>query len=572
MPKRRHIKKGEPLAILPDALHSDSSAMWWDSLTDVPDNERCDTVTVVHVRGSLDHHKGFGCDSYEGILERVASALAGDSEDLPPRCVVLRIDSPGGVVSGLNETVFALRKMSQKANIPLIAYVDELAASAAYALACACVEIYVPPSGITGSVGVISTLYDVTAADEMAGVRFVTLTSGDRKADGHPHVPISESALSAEQKRVDRLAIQFFKLVSAARPVSVNEIEGFQAGIFLGKEAVRNGLADDVMGWDDLLAALNDKKTIDVSALGRSTSKPPKVIPLRVDPRDGPAGKRENEMSLLALQTLVKRTKASIESEKDPKKKKTFAASLVTYKAALEAYKKEKYTKETQEMEESSEDDEEAAESEESAESEEESSEAKGNETDRKEKKSSKKAGSDDSDDEDEGDDDEASESKKASAALATLASQVTGKSGKAAVGALAAMLAQGQRAAAMVDEITRERRAEKKAASIESALNARRITKHEAKTLKDKPLSFVSSFLEMRPKAIINVDDDTIRIPDPNAKAGDGAGLSAEVSAAVDMAVSAAPEGVDKVALRKSMFEAHEKRMAAGLNGAGRY
>ena len=554
---RRQIKKGEPLAILPEAVHSERGAAWWDCLSSVPDNERCGTITVVHVRGSLDHHPSVGCDSYDAIVDRVKSAMVGDDNDLPPRAIVLRIDSPGGAVSGLNETVFALRRLAKEHTIPLIAYVDELAASAAYAIACGCQEIYLPPSAIAGSIGVISTMCDVTEADEKAGVKFVTLTSGARKADGHPHVPISEAALSAEQRRVDRLAVQFFDVVAGARSMSADDVAGFQAGLFLGKEAVKAGLADDVMCWNDLLATLNDKKFIDGSDITRSPSKTPKVIPLRVDPRKGPAGQKEgNAMSMVALQALVKRTKASLESEKDPKKKKTITANLSTYQAALATYKKEKVTKETEESDETP------------AEGDEEEKAADEKSEDAPEKDEKKSAAAEDDDDEEEDDDEEAS-SEKAAAALAALASQVTGKKGAAAVGALQAMLAQGQRAAAQVDAIVKERRAEKKATVIGAALNARKITKREAETLRGKPFSFVESFLEMRPKAIVNIDDDSIRIPDPAAKAD---ALSADIMAQINMAVSSAPDGVDLVALRQSMVDAHQKRMIAGLNGVGRY
>lgn len=264
-------------------------------------------------------------------------------------------------------------------------------------------------------------------------------------------------------------------------------------------------------------------------------------------------------MKMLAtLLALVNRTKASIASEKDPKEKVTLRASLASYEAALAAFKKEKHTKEVHESEEGEdpEAEDEGCDQDAEAEGSDESAEAGADD-------------SDDSDDDDKGDD---ADEKRASAELATLAHTVTGKRGAAAIGALSAMIAQGQRAAAQVDQISKERRAEKKAAAIESALNSRRITRHEATTLKGKPLSFVTSFLEMRPKAIINVDDESIRIPNPNAKVGDGSNLSPEVLAQINTALSCAVDGTDKVAMRASMIAAHESRMASAANGAGRY
>lgn len=257
---------------------------------------------------------------------------------------------------------------------------------------------------------------------------------------------------------------------------------------------------------------------------------------------------------LLTLRAEIKRATAKLEAEKDPAKKKALAATVASYQSALEAYKKEKHTVEKHETEEGDDD---------------EDKDEDGDEEESAESKSDDKAETKEEKCEDDEDDDEA---KKASAELATLAESATGKRGRAAVGALAAVIEQGKRNAAVLDEIVRERKAEKKASAIEKALNARRITKHEAKTLAGKSLAFVTSFLEMRPKAVINVDDDSIRIPDPDAKSPAGAELASEVIKQIDLAVVSAPDGVDKAILRKQMIEAHEKRMQAASNGAGRY
>ncbi len=325
-----------------------------------------------------------------------------------------------------------------------------------------------------------------------------------------------------------------------------------QAGIFLGGEAVTKGLADAVMGWDEAVDAINAMGTAKkpLANLNHSGSNTDTGMTNNVTPS------KETRMSLVALTALVKNATAAVTSEKDPKKKKALSATLASYTAALEAYKKEKHSKEVTETEEGDDpedddDDKEDGDEEESAETSASEESAEGDDAEESAEFPKKK-------------------DKKASSALAALAHKVTGKRGDAAVGALSAMIAEGQRAAAMVDTIAKELRAEKKDAAITAALNARRITRTEATTLRGKPLSFVTSFLEMRPKAIINVDDEAILVPDPNAKPGDGSGLSAEIKKQIDLAVYGAPEGVDRVKLRADMVAQHEKHMSAGLNGAG--
>lgn len=580
--------------MLPDAVRIGRDAMWWDFYSSIPANERIDAISVVHIRGALDHHRGYGCDSYDAFRKRVTAAMTGEDaleearmraywaepgspesiipDATPPACVVLRIDSPGGVVSGLNETVYWLRRTSEKHGIPLVAYIDELGASAAYALACGCDEIILPASAIAGSVGVISTLYDQVEADKKTGINVVTLTSGARKADGHPHVPISQGALDAEQRRVDTMAKAFFQIVATARPLSTSEVRGYQAGIFMGREAVARGLADDVMGWDRLIETLQSATESGPSSK-KQLAKPSHDESRSTGTPSAQSGTRENAMSLAALTNLIKRTEAALKSEKDPARKKTLTSAVAAHRASLDAMKKTKIKYEESSEEESSEEEEAAEEESESAEEEE---EASGNETDRDEE--GDEPVDDDEDDEDAEEEEESSKKAAASAVLA-LAEKATGRKGKRAIGALAAMIAEGQRATERVGKIEKEHRAERKEHSITAALNARRITPHEAKMLRAKSAAFAKDFISMRKGAVVNVDGDEMHVTtDKKPVAGsEEASLPDHVRKSIDTAVlHASSAGIDPKALRaelvKEHVKQHEERMRAGLNGAGRY
>src|SRR5690606_4935218 len=130
-----------------------------------------------------------------------------------PRAVILVIDSPGGLAQHCFEPSRALRAKCSAAGVPLFAFVDGSACSAAYALACAAERIAVTPTGLVGSIGVFETLHDQSAADTAMGLAYRVVTSGSRKTDGNPHVPISDGAVSAAQAAVDQLAGLFFSLV-----------------------------------------------------------------------------------------------------------------------------------------------------------------------------------------------------------------------------------------------------------------------------------------------------------------------------------------------------------------------
>ena len=257
---RYALRTGECMAISADAIRRDADGFFIVMGGEPPPNEKRGTVGIVSGRGALQQYASPCGDSYEAIGCRVAQALCADPV---PTVVVLRICSPGGVVAGLNECVLRLQRMSKDSKIPIITYADELAASAGYALCCAGSKILAPPSAVVGSVGVISTMVSVAARDVKEGYEFRILTSGKRKADGHLHVPISEDAVRAEMARNTQLAQQFFALAGKARRLPPAKLEALQAAIYLGKDAMRVGLVDEVVGLDDALLGLDRSEIAD---------------------------------------------------------------------------------------------------------------------------------------------------------------------------------------------------------------------------------------------------------------------------------------------------------------------
>jgi len=208
--------------------------------------ERDGDVAIVRVSGPL-AQRAWSCwmfsgDGYDAIVERGRAALY----DSGTRSLVLRLDSPGGEVAGCFDAVRQIRAMAADAGKPVVAYADEVACSAAYALACAAGEIVVPDTGIIGSVGVIMAV--TSRAGELAqrGVSVALITSGAAKADGHPALPLSDAARERLQGDVNALARLFAAEVSHARPLTAEQVLALQARTFLGAEAVNAGLADRV--------------------------------------------------------------------------------------------------------------------------------------------------------------------------------------------------------------------------------------------------------------------------------------------------------------------------------------
>lgn len=208
------------------------------------------SVAVVCVDGPLMQRGGYWFDGYARIRERFKAAL----DDSAVTAVVLKINSPGGVCAGCFSAVRAMSAEKEASGKPVIAYADESAYSAAYAIACVADTIVVPPEGGVGSVGVIGTLQDWTAFNDAMGVRVAVITSGAQKADGHPDTPLRPEVIARFQTRINELAASFADIVASSRSMTSADVLKLEAGCFHGDGAVRAGLADKVATLEEAIA------------------------------------------------------------------------------------------------------------------------------------------------------------------------------------------------------------------------------------------------------------------------------------------------------------------------------
>ncbi len=227
---------GVPLAIA-------SSALGGDLFGEPMALSLVDSVAVISITGALSTRASmWGGASYAEI--RHAVAMAVDSPEV--RGIVLDIDSPGGDVSGNFDMAREIRTMAQAASKPLIGFASGDATSAAYSILSAADEVIASDSAVTGSIGVITTVPDESAALEMMGIKVSIITSGDRKGDGHPAEPLSDESRIAVQSKVNSLAQRFFGLVAEHRGGEASTYEALQASQFVGGDAIAAGLVDRV--------------------------------------------------------------------------------------------------------------------------------------------------------------------------------------------------------------------------------------------------------------------------------------------------------------------------------------
>ena len=208
---------------------------------------------VVTQRGNMvDDISGPGSSSTQQFTSVLRQMLADDTVGQ----ILIDIDSPGGSVYGVSELASEIIKA--RAQKPVVAVANSLAASAAYWIGCSASEFYVTPGGEVGSIGVWQAHFDYSKALEEDGVKPTLISAGKFKVEGNPYVPLDEQAQAFMQSRVDDYYNAFVEAVALGRGVSINEVKnGMGEGRVLGADAAKaQNMVDGIATFDNVLAKM----------------------------------------------------------------------------------------------------------------------------------------------------------------------------------------------------------------------------------------------------------------------------------------------------------------------------
>lgn len=164
-----------------------------------------------------------------------------------PTAVALAINSPGG--SPVQSSLIAkrIRRLAEEKDIPVYAFVEDVAASGGYWLACAADEIYVDESSIIGSIGVISAGFGLNQFIERYGIERRVYTAGESKSFMDPFLPekpIDVKRLKALQAPIHQAFIDHVRLRRGAKLNDHEEVFGGE--IWVGQGAIDAGVADHI--------------------------------------------------------------------------------------------------------------------------------------------------------------------------------------------------------------------------------------------------------------------------------------------------------------------------------------
>lgn len=218
-------------------------------LNNVPtEYEMIDGVAVISLQGVLAKRMNLFMHISGGTSTQIAGGqLRQAAQDPAVQSIVLHIDSPGGTCDGTQELASIVREIA--AQKPLVAVADGLMASAAYWIGSAASKVYITSdTTYVGSIGVVATHVDYSAANERAGIKTTEITAGRYKRIASDVAPLSREGREVLQAEVDQIYSLFVDEVAKNRGVSVETVLKNMADgrLFIGQKAVAAGLVDGV--------------------------------------------------------------------------------------------------------------------------------------------------------------------------------------------------------------------------------------------------------------------------------------------------------------------------------------
>jgi protease IV len=194
----------------------------------------------------------------EGLIisaDTLVRELREHTENTAVRAVVLRINSPGGVV-GPTQEIFAAVQRVRQAGKPVVASLGAVAASGGYYVAAAADRVYANPGTLTGSIGVVMQLANLEGLFKKVGVEYVVVKAGQFKDVGSFARTMTPEERRVLQALLDDVHEQFVAAVAEGRGLDLDAVRAFADGrIYSGRQAQSLQMVDELGGLEEAIDA-----------------------------------------------------------------------------------------------------------------------------------------------------------------------------------------------------------------------------------------------------------------------------------------------------------------------------
>lgn len=216
-------------------------------------------VAVVRILGPIGYRPSgdFWARTYSDDIVQQLKTLDADSS---VGVIVLDMDTPGGVSTGIPELVDTINRV--KKTTPIYSLANSRSASAGFWLSSQATRSFVTPSGDVGSHGAFTMHVDVSKMLEDVGLAVTLISAGEHKVEGSPFGPLDDEATVEIQRTVDLVFDQFTTALSKGRGVTRKHVlDNFGQGrMFEAERALERGMVDGIATIDQLLSGIIAKQ------------------------------------------------------------------------------------------------------------------------------------------------------------------------------------------------------------------------------------------------------------------------------------------------------------------------
>lgn len=212
-------------------------------------------IAVVYANGPIMTGKSeqdpFGGEGTVGSTTIVEALREADDDDAVV-AIVLRVDSPGGsaVASDL------MWRKIQEIEKPVVASMGDVAASGGYYISMGCDKIFAEPGTITGSIGVVSGKFAMKGLYNKLGLTSDLVSYGENSGIFSSSRKWNESERAAMMRMMEDTYQQFTSKAAEGRDMPIEQLKKLAGGkVYTGRQAVGNGLVDELGTLDDAIAA-----------------------------------------------------------------------------------------------------------------------------------------------------------------------------------------------------------------------------------------------------------------------------------------------------------------------------
>lgn len=217
-------------------------------------------ILVINILGVISwEERGGGFFGYKesSIVARIKEELEKAREDERVKAVVLKVDSPGGLISASEIIYQELKGFRREKRIPVVAYISSLGASGAYYIISQADKIIASPGSAVGSIGVYMIKINAKGLSEKIGVQMEVIKAGKHKDSLLIHRGLTDEEREKLQNMINYYYENFKNVVKDGRgkrlKKSVDEIA--DGSIFSPQEALELGLID---GVGDIYSAIKE--------------------------------------------------------------------------------------------------------------------------------------------------------------------------------------------------------------------------------------------------------------------------------------------------------------------------